>query len=455
MSNRLARLLLPVYALLLVACWLGVLPAAAGGSELRQTPFVKALARVRPSVVSIRGEKKVPTANQQSSGRVEESRRVNGMGTGVVIDRRGYVLTNHHVVNDVREIQVTLNNGQEHNAKLIRRDPETDLAIIKIDTAEQLQVVPTGTSADLMWGEPVVAVGNAYGYDGSVTRGIISALHRAVQVSDAQFYEDLIQTDASINPGNSGGPLLNIDGQMIGINVAVRAGAQGIGFAIPVDKAMAAAAELLASLNLETAWHGVVLDTDSSRSEGGLVVESLEKNGPGVEAGLEPGDLITAVGDIKIERPLDFHRALLECDPGEEIELSLQRNGESLNFSLTLAKVPKHLKSPADSVLQLLGMELTPIPSQQFHERFDTHYRGGLAVTSVRSDSPAARQGICKADVLVGMHKWETISLENVVYILGHPDVAKHNPIKFWILRGSETRYGYLPLSMRESQQPH
>ena len=145
---------------------------------------------------------------------------------------------------------VTLADGQRHMAKLVARDIETDLAIIKIDPQEPLPVIPIGTSSDLMPGETVIAVGNAYGYEHTVTRGIISALHRAVQVSDAQFYDDLIQTDASINPGNSGGPLLNIDGDMIGINVAVRAGAQGIGFAIPVDKVAAVAAGLLANCNV-------------------------------------------------------------------------------------------------------------------------------------------------------------------------------------------------------------
>ena len=196
------------------------------GSELRQTPIVRAVQRARPSVVNIRGEKTVgPTT--VSPGRVDASRRVNGMGTGVVIDHRGYIVTNYHVVDGVREIQVTTADGQRYTAKLIDRDPETDLAIIKIDTDEPVPVIQIGSSSDLMAGEPVVAVGNAYGYEHTVTRGIISALHRSVQVSDAQYYEDLIQTDASINPGNSGGPLLNIDGEMIGINVAVRAGARG------------------------------------------------------------------------------------------------------------------------------------------------------------------------------------------------------------------------------------
>ena len=208
-----------------------LLAAQAGASELRETPIVKAIQRVRAAVVNIRGEKTVAVPAGQAPA--PNHRRVNGMGTGVIIDSRGYIVTNHHVVDGVHEILVTLADGQRHVAKLVARDMETDLAIIKIEPRSPLTVIPLGTSRDLMPGETVIAVGNAYGYEHTVTRGIVSALHRAVQVSDAQFYDDLIQTDASINPGNSGGPLLNIDGDMIGINVAVRAGAKASGSPSP------------------------------------------------------------------------------------------------------------------------------------------------------------------------------------------------------------------------------
>ncbi len=205
---------------ILVCCF--VLFSAAAGSELRETPIVKAVKRARGAVVNIRGEKTVAIPPGQTAA-PDAGRRVNGMGTGVVIDSRGYIVTNYHVVDGVREILVTLADGHRQTAKLVARDLETDLAVIKIDARTPLTEMPLGTSSDLMTGETVIAVGNAYGYEHTVTRGIVSALHRSVQVSDAQFYDDLIQTDASINPGNSGGPLLNIDGEMIGINVAVRA----------------------------------------------------------------------------------------------------------------------------------------------------------------------------------------------------------------------------------------
>jgi serine protease Do len=427
-----------------------ILPA----SELRQTAIVKAVQKASGAVVNIRGEKTVAAAPVQH-GPADAARRVNGMGTGVVIDERGYVLTNHHVVDGVREIQVTLADGRRRTAKLLARDPETDLAILKValEPGERLPVITIGTSSDLMRGESVIAVGNAFGYENTVTRGIISALHRAVQVSDAQFYEDLIQTDASINPGNSGGPLLNIDGEMIGINVAVRAGAQGIGFAVPVDKAVEVAGELMGKTAAKRTWHGVTLKRNPAAGSRDVVVESVEAKSPGEAAGLKPGDVITAVGDLKVERPLDFYRALVETGPEDQVAVTVRRGEERLSASLALAAPPVRVKPAASPTWEVLGLELKVIPQQEFHQRFQTEYRGGLSVTAVRPQSPAAEQGIRRGDVLVGMHIWETISLENVQYIMNRPDFASLSPVKIWILRGNEPLYGYLPVSMVQAQR--
>jgi serine protease Do len=425
-------------------------PAAA--SDQRFTPIVKAAQRTKPSVVSIRGEKTVMPAAQET-GTADPPRRVNGMGTGIVIDSRGYILTNYHVVDGVREIQVTTSDGKKYVASVVARDAETDLAVIKINAKEKLQVISMGTSSDLMPGEPVVAVGNAFGYEDTVTDGIVSALHRAVQINDAQFYDDLIQTSAPINPGNSGGPLVNIDGDMIGVNVAVRAGAQGIGFAIPVDKAMNVAATLLASAGGKS-WHGLVAAPDAPASPSGMKLAAIERKSPAAEAGLKQGDVVTAVGEAEIHRALDFQRVMLDRKVGEKVELTVQRDGKPMSVTVVLADTPDASQSADSGAWEVLGLDLRTMPAGEFKQKFHTRYRGGLLVVNVRENSPAADQGIRAGDVLVGMHIWETISQDNVSYILHRPDFNSINPVKFFILRGSETLYGFMPISLKVARQP-
>jgi len=439
-----------------LGCFL-VLSARLTASELRETPIVKAVQRVRGAVVNIRGEKTIPMPAATPTGQAttpEAGRRVNGMGTGVLIDSRGYIVTNHHVVDGVREIFVIMADGQRHVAKLVARDMETDLAVIKITVQNLLPVAPIGTSSDLMPGETVIAVGNAYGYEHTVTRGIVSALHRAVQVSDAQFYDDLIQTDAAINPGNSGGPLLNIDGDVIGINVAVRAGAQGIGFAIPIDKVVSVTAGLLATCNANKTWIGMESSTKTSPRQG-MAVGTVEPKSPAAEAGLRAGDVVTAIDDLDIERPLDFQRAMLDRKPGETLRLTVKRSGAEspVKLSLTLGSVPDAQQLADQPAWDVLGVKLKAVPPEEFRRNRQTRYRGGLSVTEVRPNSPAASQGIVPGDVLVGMHIWETSTVENVAYILKRPDFAKLNPVKFFILRGDETLYGYLPVATAKTAQ--
>lgn len=459
MVSRLACLPIPLRAAAaLCSLALGMLLVAAQqttGSELRNTPVVRAIQSATPSIVNIRGEKTVTDTSQY--GTSDPGRRVNGMGTGVVIDSRGYIVTNHHVVKGVRQILVTSVDGQEYTAKLIARDPVTDLAIIKIASQTPLPVITIGHSSDLMLGETVIAVGNAYGYENTVTKGIISQLHRAVQVSDAQFYEDLIQTDASINPGNSGGPLLNIDGDMVGLNVAVRAGAQGIGFAIPIDKVLRVVSTLVEEQADCRRRYGIELEEVAN--EDGLVVESVDSGSLAKEAGLEAGDCIVRVNGEDIHHPLDFHRALLGRTSGETLRLGVERSGESVELELALSGASSGSGATAgttdwhDLAWEILGVELQPVPGDVFRRKYRTRYRGGLTVQRVRAGSPAAEQGILAGDILVGMHIWETITMKNVAYIMNRPDFDEFSPVKFYILRDNDVLYGHLPVSMKPTQQ--
>jgi serine protease Do len=413
-------------------------------SEARRTAIVQAAENARDSVVNIHGQKTLVT-DEDPLARGDAPHKVNGMGTGIVIDERGYIITNYHVIDGVTKIEVTLADNSSYVAQLVSTDPKNDLAIVKVDVPRKLPVITIGTSSDLMVGETVIALGNAYGYEHTVTRGIVSALHRNVQISDTQTYDDLIQTDASINPGNSGGPLLNIDGEMIGINVAVRAGAQGIGFTIPIDKAMSVAAKLMSVERVERKWHGVKT-ADTPSHPDGAVVTSVEDDSPAAKCGLKAGDIITAVDGKPVSRSADFERDLLGREVGRDVPVTIRRNSQPVDVKLALAELNKK-NAAGDAAWELLGMKLQAIPAQQF-QQYQSRYRGGLSVLEVRPDSAAAKQGIRRGDVLVGMHIWETLTLDNVDYVLNRPDFADFQPVKFYILRGSDTLYGHLPVSL-------
>lgn len=429
-------------------------PVAAATAD-RVTPIVSAVRNAAPAVVNIQGQKSV--TDPIAMGRTTPaSREVNGMGTGVVIDSRGYILTNHHVVDGVRQINVTLDGGQSYVAQLVAHDRETDLAIIRIRTPQPLPTMHLGTSQDLMAGETVIALGNAYGYEHTVTSGIISALHRNVQVNETQQYLDLIQTDASINPGNSGGPLMNLDGDMVGLNVAVRAGAQGIGFAIPVDKALEVATKMLKVEKLETYWHGITpLSADGPT--GPVTVARIERDSPAELSGLLRGDELRQIGTTAIDRPLDVERALLGRRTGERVPMLVQRGSEQVALDLVVAaKGGRSRVAETDSQMSLFqqatwnafGLTMEPVPASTLRDR-GLPLDGGMRVVSVKPGSSAASQGVVKGDILVQVHRWYTTSEADVQFILNKADaVSKLGAVRFDIVRGNERFFGQLALSV-------
>jgi len=441
-AYSLRRILFPCLVAASLATMLLASPQAFATS-LRRSAIVQAVQGAKPSVVNIHGQKTVP---DEDDGRA--FKQVRGMGTGIVIDERGYVITNYHVVEDVKRVQVSTSDGKTYIARVIAHDPPTDLAVIKIDADAGLPIIAIGTSADLMTGEDVIAIGNAYGYEHTVTRGIISALHRTVEVGEGQQYSDLIQTDASINPGNSGGPLLNIDGKMIGINVAVRVGAQGIGFAVPIDRAMDVAARLIDVEVQKAASHGVSGQTLTTETRSEFLVTAVAAGSGADSAGLLPGDVITSVGSASIVRALDFERALLGRQGGDKVQLAARRNGDPIHLDLVLSHPTTADRSVSELAWDILGMRLAAMPNSAFR-RLRSQYRGGLKVIGVRPDSPAARQGIRYGDVLVGMHKWETVSMDNVAFVLESDVLTQEDAVKFYVLRGGETLFGRLQLPTR------
>src|SRR5262249_24446200 len=228
-------------------------------------------------------------------------------------------------------------------ARLVQHDEAMDLAMLKIEANRTLPTIALGTSSDLMVGEDVITIGNAFGYENTVSVGIISALNRNVTLSDEQVYRNLIQTDACINPGNSGGPLLNIDGELIGINVAVRAGAQGIGFALPVDDVKKVAVEMMSTRKLAATWHGLVADEQPHPSGDGraVVLSDVQPGSPAEDAGFRPGDQVVKVGDLGVSTPLDIERGLLDAAPGRPTRVQIRRGGQEKALTLEVKPLPR------------------------------------------------------------------------------------------------------------------
>lgn len=426
---------------------------ANGFGNPRRTPVVELVERVKNAVVNIHSERTVlGNVSEELFAMTPSQNRVNGMGTGIIIDPRGYIVTNQHVVEDVNLLRVRLADGSAHTARVIAREVETDLALLKIDTSRPLTAMPLGTATDLMVGETVVAIGNAYGYEHSVTVGVVSAIKRDVTLNKEVSYKSLIQTDASINPGNSGGPLINVNGELVGVNVAIRAGAQGIGFAIPVDTMIRVGADMLSVRKRNGVWHGLVVRDElgdgaeiakGSSPARRLVIERLEVNGPAARSGLQRGDVVVQVGDYPVTSSLDLERALLDVQAGDRVAMVVRRGAAEQRAELVLQATEKASPAPVDLVWKKLGLRLSPVAAELV-SRTNPQLHGGLAVSEVRAESPAGKAGIQRGDILVGLHQWEMLTLDNVVFVLSHAELATFNPLRFYIVRSNQVHRGWL-----------
>lgn len=295
----------------------------------RMTPVVDAVSRAAPSVVSVLTEQK-PQVNAFGGifGLQEDDESgKTSLGSGVIVDARGLIVTNEHVVAGAARIRVQLSDGRELPATLIGADQSFDLAVLQADAGgKPLPALHIGTASDLMIGETAIAIGNPFGLSHTVTSGVISALHRVVQAKN-RTYEDFIQTDAQINPGNSGGALLNIHGELIGINTAVHSGGPGIGFAIPIDRARTIVGDLLQFGRVRYGWIGIRPAPLSSRRRPiGVVVAEVEPGSPAAKAGVVSGDVITHVGDEATLSVDGFWDRLQHVLAGDEVRLRLLRS---------------------------------------------------------------------------------------------------------------------------------
>lgn len=318
------------------------------------TPVVRAVKSVAPSVVNITSSLNVPGKNFSSLerffgpwpdfdpfGRKRQAGKRSSLGSGVIVDgKKGLVLTNAHVVAG-DQIMVHLQDGREFSARVRGSDPSFDLAVLEIDGAANLPSARLGDSSDIMPGETVIAIGNPFGFNHTVTTGVVSATGRSIRNENGML-TDLIQTDAAINPGNSGGPLLNLEGSLIGINTALDARGEGIGFAIPINKARKVMEGLISKGHLAWLWLGLMaqdIDANTARAmnladTGGILVNTIYEDSPAKKAGLLPGDIIRTINSAKISDARDYVNAMRNQAPGEAVQLSILRDGKARNMKI-------------------------------------------------------------------------------------------------------------------------
>ncbi|MEW5740412.1 MAG: trypsin-like peptidase domain-containing protein [Myxococcota bacterium] len=382
-----------------------------GDLESRRSPVVKVVDAVSPAVVYVGTVQVVETRFRRRSpfdefffGPQEERRAVEGLGSGVIIDPSGLIVTNDHVIRGASAIHVVLADGRQLDAEVIGSDADNDLAVLKVSSKSPLPTAKLGTSSDLMIGETVIAIGSPLGLKKTVTVGVVSALGRSIRHEDAVF-NDFIQTDASINPGNSGGPLLNVDGEIIGINSAIIASAQNIGFAIPADKVRRIVSELTHFGKVRPAWVGadvVALDFELSRRIGwdrtyGALVASVEDGSPAAQGGLQPGDVVAQVGTTQIENADDLRSRFRSFTAGAPVAFRVFRGGKLVDVTVTPVEFPQSLVDA--TVWQRLGLRLKP-------------GKGGMSIVAVRPGTAAQRIGLEPGDVLLKLNNVPVTSAE-------------------------------------------
>ncbi|HET7710944.1 MAG TPA: trypsin-like peptidase domain-containing protein [Thermoanaerobaculia bacterium] len=387
-------------------------PIPANISASRRTPVVAVAHNVLPAVVNIQTEATIRRREFDSFFDPfgifgQRSVPSQSLGSGFVWSSDGIVVTNNHVVEGASRISVVFSDGSQMPARLIGVDPDSDLAVLRVN-ARNLVAAPIGTSSDLLIGETVVAVGNPFGLSGTVTTGVLSAVGRSVpSKEEGRTFTDFIQTDASINPGNSGGPLLNIEGKVIGINVAIYANAQGIGFAIPVDRAKKVIQDLLRYGEVHRAWTGVVTATltpEEARRLGlrvqrGALVARVFSGSPAETAGLHAGDVITAVDGKTVDSREAFSTYTATLGAGDTVTLTLIRNGSSTTLRLRATDPPPNL-----------GLRiLTDIAGLRVADD-----GGNVVIASVVRGSRGDSIGLAPGDYVVGVNGIEVRSTQAV-----------------------------------------
>lgn len=408
----------------------------------RRTPIVDAVAKARAAVVNIRTEKLVQRQSSPFFGfggsifdqffqdmLPPRSYKTQSLGSGVIIDAAGHILTNAHVVDKASKIYIALTDNQpELEAELIGKDNRIDLAILKIIKTGDYPFLPPARSDDLLLGETIIAIGNPLGLGHSITTGIISSLKRRIQI-DEHYSAVFIQSDALINPGNSGGPLININGELIGINTAIARQAQGIGFSIPIDTAKRVLGDLIHHGRVRHGFLGAFVGTVSptfvrSHGVGGVLIEDVYTGSPAAKSGLLEADVIFKIDSIPVSSPEQYHSLLQTYTPGDSFKMTLLRGAQQLTKTIELEPLPADYE--LSYTRRVFGFEL----QQQ---------KSGVSIGKVVAGSAADRVGLRPGDLIVKVDDVEVETLteykQAIEYRLGR------RPLTFTVVRDN---VGYL-----------
>jgi serine protease Do len=432
----------------------GTLAAAQDSRSALQTmqdAFVQVAQSVKPAVVNIATtERPRPTEGRRSPqvppffrgpfrdffgedfferffGEPPQRER-HSLGSGVIVDSRGYILTNNHVIEQADEIEVRLSDKRKFSATVVGKDSKTDLAVIRIDAAGALPVARLGDSDKIRTGEWAIAIGNPFGLDQTVTVGVISAVGRADM--GITTYEDFIQTDASINPGNSGGPLLNLQGEVVGVNTAIVASGKGIGFAIPINMAREIKDRLIAQGKVVRAWLGVGIQELTEelaaqfgvKPEDGVLVGNVMADTPAERGGLKPGDIIQEFNGNKISNVRQLQREVAQSPVGSPARLQVLREKQPMTLTVVLGEQPTDLTagqepSPAEAAEQF-GLTVQDLPPELRNQLRLTNV-DGVIVSSVDEAGAAARAGVRPGDVISEANREPVKSARDFTRILG------------------------------------
>ncbi|HKQ50493.1 MAG TPA: trypsin-like peptidase domain-containing protein [Phycisphaerae bacterium] len=370
----------------------------------------------------------------------------HSVGSGFLIHEDGYLVTNAHVVERAAECKAVFADGTELSAIAVASDPASDLAVLKVDAPKPLPFLKMGKSDDLMPGETVIAIGNPLGYQHTVTSGVISAINRELRFSSDRVYSGLIQTDASINPGNSGGPLLNIFGELIGINSAIRGDAQNIGFAIPVDRLHDLLPSMLDLERLRRVRFGLHFDSDGDHgSVAGVRVKSVDQDSPAAAAGVLPGDIVTAIEGKPTGQFMDAFGILSGAKTGRRLDLEVAREGgKRRKVEVLLAEVP--VADNAERMKAHFGLTVRDLTAADL-KRIGLRRPVGLLVTDVQRGTSAAEGGVERGDIITMFGGWPVTSLESLGQLI--EQVTPRDRIPFQLLRVRGESFTRFELGLR------